>query len=211
MSVLIPKSMAFFFSSDETTGARNVSADGSKFTVYLDTPISLPSSAMDATIEITQASIWNTSYNVSASFGNNIFRFQTGLILYDLILPDGLYSLSGLNAYLGTQFVDLGFPSDLITISGDDSTQKTILTFLLANDQVDFTVANSIRLILGFNSRLAPLVGQSAGYNEFSDSTANFNRVNSYLIQSNLVSQGLNVNNRGAGIIASVPITVVPG
>ena len=54
MSVLVPKSQAFFFSSDETSGARNVSADGSTFTIYLDTPISLPQAAMDATIEVSQ-------------------------------------------------------------------------------------------------------------------------------------------------------------
>ena len=31
------------------------------------------------------------------------------------------------------------------------------------------------------------------------------------MIQSTLVSQGININNIGAGIIASVPITVAPG
>jgi hypothetical protein len=94
-------------------------------------------------------------------------------------------------------------------ISGDDATQKTILTFLNAGDQVDFTQANSVREILGFNSRV--VTSASAGFNEFSDSTAAFNRVNSYLIKSTLVSQGLNINNIGAGVIASVPITVSPG
>jgi len=208
MSVLVPKSQAFFFSSDTTSGARNVSTDGSKFTIYLDTPISLPQAAMNATVEVSQASIWNVSYNISADFANNNFNFVSG-IAYDLTIPDGLYSLSGLNAYLATQFVNLGFPANLIVISGDDATQKTILTFLNAGDQVDFTQPNSVREILGFNSRI--VTSASAGFNEFSDSTAAFNRVNSYLIKSTLVSQGLNINNIGAGVIASVPITVSPG
>jgi hypothetical protein len=164
---------------------------------------------MDATIEVSQASIWNVSYNISEAFGNNKFTFVHAEAVNTLTIPDGLYSLSGLNAYFATQFVNLGLPSNLIVISGDDSTQKTILTFLNAVDQVDFTQPNSVRLILGFDSRV--VISPSAGFNEFSDSTANFNRVNSYLIKSTLVSQGLNINNIGAGIIASVPITNAPG
>ena len=223
MSVLIPKSTSFFFSSDPANKAHNVSVDGSQFTVVMDTPISLPQGAMSATLSVSQASIWNTSYNISAAFSNNVFAFRSVFgapvpdvgpqvpIAYSILLPDGLYSLSGFNAYLSTQFVNLGLPSNLITVTGDDATQKTILTFLLAGDQVDFTVANSVRGILGFDARLAPVTAQTAGFNEFSDEPANFNRVNSYLIRSNLVSQGIPVNSIGQGIIAQVPITVPPG
>jgi D-aminopeptidase len=139
MSVRIPKSTSFFFSSDPANKAQNVSEDGSQFTVVLDTPISLPQGAMSATLSVTQASIWNTSYNISASFGNNSFYFTHAEQTNEFIIPDGLYSLSGLNAYLATQFVNLELPSSLIVISGDDATQKTILTVLNAVDTVDFT------------------------------------------------------------------------
>ena len=158
---------------------------------------------------MTQASIWNISCNISASFGNNRFNFVSSEVSYALTIPDGLYSLSGLNAYFATQFVNLGFPSNLIIISGDDATQKTILTFLNPGDQVDFTRSNSVRVILGFDYSL--IVSPSARFNEFSDEPANFNRVNSYLIRSNLVSQGIPVNSIGQGIIAQIPITVAPG
>ena len=220
MSVLIPKSTSFFFSSDPANKAQNVSADGSQFTVVMDTPISLPQGAMSATLSVSQASIWNTSYNISAAFGNNVFAFQSVFapgvgplvpIAYSILIPDGLYSLSGFNAYLSTQFVNLRLPSNLITVNGDDATQKTIITFLLAGDQVDFAATNSVRGILGFDARLAPVTAQPAGYNEFSDEPANFNRVNSYLITSNFVSQGIPVNSIGQGIIAQIPITVPPG
>jgi hypothetical protein len=220
MSVLVPQSTSFFFSSDPANKAQNVSADGSQFTVVMDAPISLPHGAMGATLSVSQASIWNTSYNISAAFGNNVFAFQSVFapgvgplvpIAYSILIPDGLYSLSGFNAYLSTQFVNLRLPSNLITVNGDDATQKTILTFLLAGDQVDFAAANSVRGILGFDARLAPVTAQPAGYNEFSDEPANFNRVNSYLITSNFVSQGIPVNSIGQGIIAQIPITVPPG
>ena len=209
MSVLIPKSTSFFFSSDPTDKAQNVSQDGSEFTVVLDTPISLPQNAMSATLSVSLASIWNTSYNISASFGNNKITIVEAGTLFTLTMPDGLYSLGGLNSYFATQFVNRGLPSNLILISGDEATQKSIITFLRDGDQIDFTQPNSVRNILGFDARV--VVSVSAGFNEFSDDPANFNRVNSYLIRSNWVSQGIPVNSIGQGIIAQIPITVPPG
>ena len=86
MSVLVPKSACFFFTSDEASGARNVSQDGSKFTVYLDRPISIPKSAMDCTIEVNQATIWNTSYNISSAFNNNVFAYRTGNVNFQFTI-----------------------------------------------------------------------------------------------------------------------------
>jgi len=209
MSVLIPKSTSFFFSSDPLVGAQNVSVDGSEFTVVLDAPIALPQGAMSATLSVSQASVWNTSYKISAAFGNNEIMIVEGEVPFTLIIPDGLYSLSGLNAYLATQFVNMLLPANLIVISGDDATQRTILTFLNTGDKVDFTQPNSVRGILGFDPAL--VVSTGPGFNVFSDEPANFNRVNSYLIRSNLVSQGIPVNNIGQGIISQIPISVPPG
>ena len=212
MSVLIPKSTSFFFSSDPLVGAQNVSVDGSEFTVVLDAPIALPQGAMSATLSVSQASIWNTSYNISAAFGNNKIAIEAifySPTFFTLIIPDGLYSLSGLNAYFATQFVNMLMPSNLIVVSGDDATQRTILTFLNNGDKVDFTQPNSVRGVLGFDP--AVVVSTGPGFNVFSDEPANFNRVNSYLIRSNLVSQGIPVNNIGQGIIAQIPITETPG
>ena len=209
MSILVPKTASIFFSSDPTVGASNISADGSSFTVYLNTPLGIPKSAVDATLEVISASIWNTSYNISADFLNNNFTFTTGGVPRSITIPDGLYSLGGLNSFLSTQFTNLGLSANVITISGNDATQKTILTFLNAGDSVNFTIANSVRLILGFNSRV--VISISIGYNEFSDTVAVFNRVNSYLLKSNIVSQGIPINNIGASIISAIPISVGPG
>jgi hypothetical protein len=212
---ILKKQFSFYISSDPDTGAVNVSPNGSSFRVNLNTPIMIPKNALSCELSTIQANVWNDSNNISAEFGNNVFNFTTnhsGMpVVYNFILPDGLYSLSGLNAYLSTQFVNNGLPSNLITLSGDESSQKTILTFLVANDQVDFTVANSVRGVLGFDARLAPLAPQAAGYNEFSDNAAQFNRTNSYLIECDLVQTGIPVNNFNAGIVASVPINVAPG
>jgi hypothetical protein len=209
MPTLIPQSLSYFFSSDVTNKAQNVSDDGSQFTVILDRPLSLPPNAVSATLSIIQASIWNTSPNISEQFNNNVFRFTSGGSTYNIIFPEGLYSLGGLNGFLSVQLTNLLLPSNLITISGDESTQRSIITFLFAGIQVDFTIPNSIREILGFDVRL--ITAPTALFNAYSDNTANFNRVNSYLIRSNIVSQGIPINSIGANVIAQVPIDSAPG
>lgn len=214
MSVIIKKKRSIEFSSNPAIGAENVSSDGTSFSVILNQPISIPSSAVSCHLGVIDATIWNITNNISASIGNNDFTFTTTAApagTYSVTIPDGLYSLSGLNAFLSTAFSNLGLPSNLILLGGDDATQKTILTFLTAGDQVDFTTLTSVRDVLGFSSRNAPSSPEASGWNEFSDTTANFNRVNSYNISTDLINEGIPFNNKSVGIISKVPITSSPG
>lgn len=210
MSVLIHKQQSILFSSAEENGAQNKSEDGSRFTVTLQNPIQLPQATVNATIEVEKATIWNVAPNISAAFGNNLFNFTTTNAgnpgTHTITIIDGLYSRANLSSFLSTAFANLSLPSNLIVLSEDSSTQKTILTFLEAGDQVNFTIANSCREVLGFDSRLSPLVPEAAGFSDYSDNTANFNRVNSYLVQCDIVSNGIPINNGGAAVIAQVQI-----
>lgn len=211
MSVLIPQSQSYFFSSDPANNAKNVSSDGSSFSVQLDQPLSLPKGVVGATIEVSQASIWNNSFNISEEIGNNKMRIlaQNDPIL--LTIPDGQYSLDGLNDFISRDLQGRGLDPNMIILNGDEATQKIVITFAFANTIIDFTIPNSVRDVLGFDARLAPTTAQPDGHNEVGDTTAHFNRVNSYLIQSNLVSNGIPVNSSASGIIASIPITVPSG
>ena len=219
MSVLIPKEKSFFFISDPANPGVNVSQSGGQFTVQLNESIQLPKGAVSASMACIQANIWNTIPNISPELGNDKFTFTTlnaaNPGTYALTIPKGLYSLSALNAYLATQFTNLGLPSNLITLSGDDATQKSVLTFLEASgalaDHVDFTIANSVRTILGFDARISPAAAQIAGYSDFGDDVAAFNQTNSFLIQSNIVPGGIPLNANSPQIVASVPITVKSG
>lgn len=212
MAVLLEKQFSFIFNSDPASGSQSLSADGSSFQVTLDRPLSIPRSAVGALGGVVQASIWNTSPNIAAAFNNNIFQFTTAQApagTYTLTIPDGLYSVDGLNTFISAQLVNLGLPASLFTIGGDYSTQKTLLTIELKGDDVDFTVPNSVNAVLGFNAEV--LTAPSANYSFYSENTAAFNRVNSFVLASNFVSQGIPVNDQSRGIIASVPINVAPG
>jgi len=210
---LIEYSDSFIVSSDPANGALNLSADGSTFSVQLNNPIAIPHDAKNCTLEVVQASIWYTSPNISAALGNNEFTIYQNI--YDpttIIIPDGLYSRAALNAYLQLAFVNEGLPADLITLSENASTQQTVLVFNYVGWTVDMTGANTCREILGFNSRLVPLVPTTiVGQSEASDNIAAFNTLNSYLISTNLINNGISVNADGRNIICQVPIKASPG
>jgi hypothetical protein len=211
MSTIVKKQETLLFSSSPDNGAQNISADGSSFDVILSSPLQIPRAAVSCSLSVIQASIWNVSPNISSEFNNNIFNFTTTNAAnpgtYNIEFPEGLYSITGFSSYISTFFTNNNLPSNLIVLTADDSTQKTVMTFLDAGDYVDFTVPNSCREVLGFDSRLAPTTPQSAGWSEFSDTEAAFNRVNSYLITSNIVSGGIPINTGGRNVIGSVPIT----
>ena len=202
---------SFFFSSDATNGALNKSPDGSAFTVQLNSPISIPEKAIYCTLEVQSATIWNVSPNISIAIGNNKLYIHANSLNYVITIPDGLYSVSDLETRIQREVVLLGLPSNLLTISADDSIQKVLLTFSLANSWIDFTPVDSFRTVLGFDSRLVPTTGQAAGYSEEGDINASFNRVNSYLLKSDFVSNGISVNAISDSVIASVLINVKPG
>ncbi len=212
MSVLVPRVISLFFSSDTNVGAQNVSTDGSTFYVFLNNPIGIPKSAVSCDIRILQANIPYVNPNVSVDLANNTFRFTTAVApagTYTIVFNTGLYSIEGLNSALSVALVNLMLPSNLFTFSGDNATQRAILSILTSGDSVDFTVANSIRTVLGFNSGI--IVAPTANYNAYGDTSAQFNIDTSYLIISDIVSAGIPVNNQQLGIIASIPITVTPG
>ncbi len=204
---------SYIFSSAASNGARNKSDDGSSFEVQLSQPIVIPREAVNCTIEVTQANIWYTTPNISARLGNNKFRFASaggyGNIT-ELTFPDGLYSVAALNSQLGLLLVNEGFPADTLTISGDDATQRTVITYGASGLAVIFSGGDTFKDILGFDDIFYPFSG-APGESITGQNVANFNTLNSYLVSSDIVSQGIPVNAQGASILAQVPITARPG
>lgn len=215
--MMVEYEQSYIFSSAELNGARNKSDDGSTFDVQLSNPITIPKEAVNCTIEVTQANIWYTTPNISARENNNQFIYYTTdeyaqKVYSTLTIPDGLYSVSALNAQISLLLVNdtPSQPADLITITADDATQRVVIIFGAVGVGIDFVPNNTPRDILGFDAQLTPpstIVGGSIT----GDNVANFNTLNSYLIHSDLVSQGIPVNANGASILAQVPISAKPG
>jgi hypothetical protein len=205
------------FSSDPATGAIPIGVDGDAFGVDLFQPLKFdPRQVVSVDAAVIQASIWSVSPNVSPSFENNEFTFTTSAApagAYTITFPQGLYSLTAIGSFIGTQLVNLGLPANLFLLSGDDATQRVIITFLIAGDSIDFAAANSIATLLGYSTAALdnPVVAPIAGFNAYGDTTAQLNRNSSYRIRSTLSSGGIQSNAISSGVIVGVPIDVPAG
>jgi len=211
MSVIIDKTSSVFFSTTFTDQNVRVSENGSKITVNLDNPIGFPSSALYATLEISQAAVWWTSPNIGDLYNNNKFVYLINSVVQpEIVIPNGLYSLTSLNSYLSREFVNRGQDGNLISFIGDDSTSKVVLTIGVDNVQADFDSVGSVGAIMGF-SGIVPTTLEPSGTSVESQNQATFNSINSYAIKSDILSGGIPVNNSGLNILANIPITAKIG
>jgi hypothetical protein len=140
-------------------------------------------------------------------------EFDDGFIqaIYNIQIEKGLYDLDHLNSSIQQQLSNLGAASDAITLVPDTATQKVVIKFRQFY-QIDFTIAQNFREILGFDSRISPLGGfaPTDNFYENGDSIAKFNTILYYLIHSDLASgHGLRLNSSYAEIISQVPINDV--
>lgn len=220
----------YIFSSDPSSGATNIQFNGSKFTIYnTSDPFYVGSStSRDCTVEVIQASVWNSQPNISAEYDNNRFvvydnKSQSRRI--DITVPPGQYDVMALVSQLDLQWTNysavdtatntLFTPSETFqntfSISGSDSTQRISIQFTSSNPDlvIDWDLS-TLRKILGFTTaslgRPSVLNGSLVG-----DTTASFNTINSYHLHSDLVSQGIAVNGINGSTIAIIPITALPG
>lgn len=226
MSV-IEHSHSLFFNSNPASGAVSLGNEGDKFMVQLFNPMSIPKECLYATVEVVSAKVWNTSPNIHEMYKNNELYFSYSGSDYNITFPNGLYGIEELNEYLTIKFDEMGLPINeeqangnitkiLFEIVENESIQKVGIRMNYAGISIDFTQNNTIREIVGFNSRVlitpVDINGNSnPGSQEIGDNFAQFNRIDNYYIKSNLVSAGIPQNRVGTGILTEIPINVRPG
>jgi hypothetical protein len=201
--------------SDSNQNAKNVSLDGSTFTIYYDDPLLIPDNATKCFLAVQESTIWNVVFNVNTGV-NDAFKltyFDGSLsVEYDIIFPAGLYDISSLNSTLDRLLINEGAPSNLLTLSGNSANNKSIITNNVLTPEtieIDFTIDNCIRTILGFDSQT---IAASSGIISYeSDSIASFNNIDHFLIHSDIVGKGLLINNKYSQVIAQVNIDSPPG
>lgn len=212
---MIPHELSMLVSSDPTTGARNVSPSGSNFDIVLEDALSIPPQAHNVTVSVDSATVWWTIPNIVSGVNDlmRVTRAGDPNSPYNIVIPQGLYDLSGLNAAIIRELTNLGAPFNplpLFELQSDDATQKVAVLFHFANVSIDFTIANSFRDILGFNSQV---IGSAAivPITIIAPNVAAFNQVNYFLIHSDLVQKGIRFNNTYSQVIGQVLIDVAPG
>jgi hypothetical protein len=215
--MMVPEEISMIVSSDPKAGAINRSTDGSYFEIQLQDGLQLPAEALNVNIAVEEATIWWVVPNIIS--GENDTMYITGpdtldvVQNYVVVIPQGLYDLSGINQAILRDLENQGAkidPDPLITLTPDEPTQKVEMRFDYTTVSVDFTQPNTPRDILGFNPQvLGPYVG--APVNILADNIAQFNQVNYFLIHSDLTNKGIRFNNNYNQTIAQVLIDVSPG
>ena len=217
---LVNQEIAIVVSSNPALGARNISTIQNSFDAFevqLDEPLAIPSNAVNPILTVESTNIWNNEANIKAGV-NDALRI-TGpdtldvLTVYDIIIPEGSYSVSQLNQRVQTELANAGAkisPDPVISITPDDATQKIDLRLNYLGVIVDFTVPNSCWEILGFLPTSVVGPPTVAGESFLAPNEANFNVINYYLIASDLCSQGLRFNNTYKQIINQTNITAPP-
>ena len=183
-----------------------VSADGSRVNINLDEPLIFSASSVVTSVEVALASIWNTSPNISVAKNNNTLTYLIASVAQPVItIPDGLYSITTLNAEIVRNIINDGNPSNTLNLSGNNSTGKSIFTFA-TGVQVNMT-ASTVRNVLGFNPGTYPAVAPIVdGTSVDGQNIANFADTISWVIKSNIVPNSISINNKGLNIIGIIPI-----
>jgi hypothetical protein len=141
---------------------------------------------------------------------NNNFRYSSdnGVTWFNINVPEGSYEIVDINEYIqrimkNNGHYNTGDDEYYITIEPNNNTLKSVLN-ISVNYKVDFTTANSIRTVLGYNKQI-----YSAGYNE-SENIVNIISVNSLRVTSNVIGASYS-NGSTENIIYSFFPNVGPG
>lgn len=188
----------------------------------LSPPIMIPREAKQVRVYVQQADIWNTVPNVTQERGNSIGLLKNATSINDPIganivtLPDGNYGIADVSARISEALPSLPVPflPDDVTIFGDFATNRVGITCAQANTLIDFSVANSLAVLLGFDvtvnngRRLTTVANETI----FGENVAQFNVINSFVVKcADLVGRGIRLNDDWKGVAAKVPITSSPG
>lgn len=142
---------------------------------------------------------------------NNNFRYSpdSGTTWFNILIPEGSYEVGDIDLAIKQQMelnnhYDSVKDAHYISITPNMSTLKSILSITNNTYRVDFTPANSISSVLGFNHAI-----YTASYQE-SENVVNIMQVNSILVNVDIVT-GSYVKGKTLPVIYSFFPNVSPG
>ncbi len=206
----------FVFDSGSAS-AKNKTADGSQFSVYLEEPLIIPYNAEYCYLTVSDATCWYNIKNINEGVNDELhIAYDDGFTAHNvkLTFDAGLYDVDHLNAALLRLLInDDTIPSDIIIFIPDPASDKIHIQFNYPDTQVDFrdSTGPNIRDVLGFESRFVPNNPTTQLQYEVGDTEAAFNNIDYFTIGSDLVQRGLRINDKYYQTIAKIPITTELG
>jgi hypothetical protein len=204
----------FLVSSNPAAGAKNINSLGSQFDVVFDKAYVYDEKARSIKLEVLESEMYFNSRNIdSVRYNNHRIRIDgpnelTGVVQSAIIvIPNGLYEPASLNNSLQLLLNNAGFKLNMIAITGNDPINRIQITFNYVNASVHFNNADyhGFADLLGFNYNvIAPAV---AGEIKTAPNLATFNKVNYYIITSNITGNATIINGQSSHAIARILIT----
>jgi hypothetical protein len=148
---------------------------------------------------------------------NNNYRYSpdNGTTWFNINIPEGSYEITDINAYLQKTMKSNGHyntanNSYYVSIDPNNNTLKAVLS-IVSPYKVDFTTANSIRTVLGFNNQIySSAATPPAAQEHESPNIVNILSVNSLRVTSDIIASSY-TNGGTDNIIYSFFPNVGPG
>jgi hypothetical protein len=204
---MLLKHFDILVSNNPAIGAQRVSDDGATFTIRVDGGLGVPDTAKNVNVSVINADLWNNSPNVVE--GKNTIEFKTNSVdpWKSVDIPPGLYDGSSIgDAILDALRGHPELPDDLgITIEPVEASGVMKITFTIVENSIGFFAYsilrfkfNEVGVLLGFPNEItaAPVLT--------SQTEPRFNTLNYWLIQSDIVPQGIPVNGQYDAILAKI-------
>jgi len=204
--------------SNPTSGSINLNSTGNQFTLQFSPPIQIPREAYNIRCFLRSASIWYSFINISSTNNRIYFTDDVGnYVKYSLVLQNGLYSLDLLNSAIQRAMQNLltanpsyTFPANLITLSADEASQKTIVQINSSGYAVQWRNLTPHELLGMVLNQKMPTSGLTAGNEYFySTNVANFGSVSSLVISTSVTNNYV-YNGKSSSVLSVVPIDVAP-
>ena len=106
-------------------------------------------------VGVDTADIWYVNPNVSNFLKNYNFKFISSAANpepHTVVIADGLYSVEALSNAISNVLKNRGWPLNMIALSLDDATQKTVVSFWWNLNSVDSKIAQTLKYISEFNA-----------------------------------------------------------
>jgi len=202
---LVPREISLILDSNPSNGAVSRTADGSTFEVQFQEPLLIPANAINPTLDVEESNIWYSQPNVfsSGTEQNNLFQFNG----VPLQVPDGIYTVSSLQDAMN-RAIDLNpiTTGNTINLIFNQSTGLLELD-LNAGNTLLFPINDSLGPLTGFDTNVL----YTAILNpNISQAVPTFNNINYYLVQCDLVNEGIRFNNLYRNIVEVSLIDVPP-
>lgn len=146
--------------------------------------------------------------NIDTSNNNLRYSPNNGVFWFDIDIPEGCYEITDINKHIqrvmkDAMHYDVTNDDYAIKLEPNNNTLKAVLN-IAEGFVVDFTTANSIRTVLGFNSRL-----YASGYNE-SENLIDIISISSLRVTSDIIGASYSNGTTGNVIYSFFP-NVGPG